>query len=264
MTDADPREPEPGLARIGQLIGPDGLSRLDNAFVVVVGLGAVGSYAVEALARSGVGRLRVVDFDRIQPSNLNRQLYALHSTLGQTKAQAAGQRIRDIRPRCHVESLSCFVHVETMEEVLADSPSLVIDAIDSLTPKVALLEACHQRGLTVLSAMGAALRSDPGRIRISRLSRTRICPLAKQVRKALRSCSPQTDPVCVWSDEPIAHLPERALAPPEPRQQSLQRGRPRRLLGSLPTLPGIFGLTLANAALEAILGDLWIGPPRLP
>jgi tRNA A37 threonylcarbamoyladenosine dehydratase len=204
-----------------------------------------------------VGRLRLVDFDRVHPSNLNRQLYALHSTVGQPKALLAAQRVKDIHPACRVEPLECFAHVDTFDRILSDQPDLVIDAIDSLSPKTALLAECSRRGLGVISAMGAALRTDPGRIRISPLSKTRICPLARQVRKKLGSEAPQADPLCVWSDEPTLELPEESVGEPEAQGADLQRGRPRRVLGSLPTLPGIFGLTVANAALEMLLGPCW-------
>jgi tRNA A37 threonylcarbamoyladenosine dehydratase len=247
--------------RIERLLGADGLARLADATVVVIGLGAVGSYAVEALARGGVGHLRLVDFDVVHPSNINRQLHALHSTIGLAKADLAAARVADINPRCRVQPMATFAHVETFDDILRRPCDVVIDAIDSMTPKVRLLAACVRRDLQVISCLGAALRTDPGKIRITSLARTRNCPLARQVRKALRGQGIDGRFPCVWSEEPVNHLPDQAVAEPDGDQPRVhQRGRPRRVLGSLPTIPGIFGLIAANKALEMLAGDAWPRP----
>lgn len=242
------------------MVGDQGLDRLRGAFAVVVGLGAVGGYATEALARGGVGRLRLVDFDRIRPSNVNRQLLALESTLGLPKAQAARTRVLEINPDCRVEALELFAAPETLEAILCGPPDLVIDAIDSLRPKVELLAACIQRGIPVISSMGAALRTDPTRIRCGPLSATRYCPLARRVRKALRAKGLEPGIACIYSDEPT-HA--RFVLPPEESGESdgdgSEGGTGRRVLGSLPTLTGIFGLFAANEALRLLLGDLFPG-----
>lgn len=263
------------------MIGPEGLGRLQRAHVAVIGLGAVGSYAVEGLARAGVGRLRLVDFDLVRPSNINRQLYALQSTLGQPKAQLAVRRVRDINPDCQAEAIEQFVHIDTMDQVLAGPPDLVIDAIDAVTPKVELLTALAQRNIPVISCMGAAMRTDPASVRVGPLADTLNCPLAKQVRKRLRarnvdlnfSCVHSIECICIdpASIEPLnttQHAVLRAMqhatqitagtsqapnaAPQEP-EELLQRGRTRKTLGSLPTLTGIFGLTAANTAIQTLL-----------
>jgi tRNA A37 threonylcarbamoyladenosine dehydratase len=235
------------------MIGPDKMERLSRSFVCVVGLGAVGSYATEALARSFVGRLRLVDCDEIRPTNFNRQLYALGSTLGQPKAQVAVQRVRDINPDCLTEALPLFAHEDTLDRILDGPPTLVLDTIDSVNPKVALLSACQQRGIPVLSCMGAALRRDPTKIRVGLLEHTHGCPLARQMRKRLRRRHVDLNIPCVYSQESVGNLPATAIAPEDPSEDSLKRGRPRRPLGSLPTLTGIFGLTLAHRALEILL-----------
>lgn len=248
------------FARIEVMLGPAGLERLRQARLVVVGLGAVGSYAVEALARAGVGHLRLVDHDTVKVSNLNRQLLALHSTLGEPKVELAAARVRDINPDCHVEALQAFCHTDTLDEVLAGPPDLVLDAIDSFNPKLELICAAVERGLPVLSSMGAALRTDPGRIRVGPLTEATHCPLARRLRKLLRRRGVTTDIPCVYSDEPVN---TRFVRPPEPRdapEQAFNQGRPRRVLGSLPTLTGIFGLTMAHEALRLLLGDLWPHP----
>ena len=246
------------LARIRRMIGEAGVQRLAEARVCVVGLGAVGSFATEALARAGVGHLRLVDFDTVHPSNLNRQLIALHSTLDRPKAPLAAERVQDINPRCVVEPLSLFAHVETLETILAAPLDVVIDAIDSLTPKIELIAAARQRGLHLVSSMGAALRTDPSKIHCTAAERTKVCPLARQVRKALRGRGVDLDFRCVWSSEPVDTLPETAVGDPE-QPSHHPRGRARSVLGSLPTLTGIFGLCCANEALRLLLGDAWPG-----
>jgi tRNA threonylcarbamoyladenosine dehydratase len=251
-------KPNEQFSRIERMIGADGLARLQACHVAVIGLGAVGSYAVEALARAGIGRLRLVDFDQVRPSNINRQLYALHSTLGQAKAQIARLRVGDINPACRVESMSLFVHRDTLDPVLAGPPDLVIDAIDSLAPKIELLTALVSRGIPIVSAMGAALRTDPAGVRVGPLSEIHHCPLAGKVRKKLRTRSIATDFPCVYSIEPVDLLPSSARGHDETAEEDFpQRGRKRSVLGSLPTLTGIFGLTAANTALRLLLKDLF-------
>jgi len=244
------------FSRVRRLIGEAGVKRLAEAHVVVVGLGAVGGYAVEGLARAGVGHLRLVDFDQVTASNINRQLYALHSTVGQYKTDLACRRILDINPACQVEPMRCFAHEESFDAILSGPPNLVIDAIDAITPKVALLAEVTRRNIPLLSSMGAALRSDPSKIHVGPLSQARICPLAKRVRTFLRRRGASVDFPCVYSTEPIHELPEDAIAPvAESEEPVLQRGRKRRTLGSLPTITGIFGLTLANEALRVLAGE---------
>jgi tRNA A37 threonylcarbamoyladenosine dehydratase len=244
------------LLRLSMLVGEQGIARLRRAHVVVCGLGAVGGYALEALVRAGVGRLRVVDFDEIRPTNFNRQLLALDSTVGMAKVEAARRRALDIRPDCVVETVRTFVHVETMDAVLEGPPDLAIDAIDSLRPKVELIAAAVRRGIPLVSSMGAALRTDPTRIRVGPLAASSRCPMARRVRQRLKRLGVPLGFPCVWSDEPTADLPEAALGEAEGDTEEIyRRGRRRRALGSLPTLTGIFGLFAANEALRIILGD---------
>lgn len=253
------------FSRIERLIGADGLERLHRARVVVCGLGAVGGYAVEGLVRAGVGHLRVVDFDVVQYSNFNRQLYALESTVGLPKVEAARLRAREIHPGCDVEALQLFVHHDTLDRVLEGPPDLVIDAIDGVSPKVALIEAAVRRGIPIVSSMGAALRSDPGRIRTGKLSEATHCPLARRVRRFLRSRGVAPEVPCVYSDEPTAGLPDTALGDPSDDAATVvERGRRRRTLGSLSTITGIFGLTAATAALKILLEDRYPHPSENP
>jgi tRNA threonylcarbamoyladenosine dehydratase len=246
---------EARFSRLERMIGPQGLERLHRCRVTVVGLGAVGSYAVEGLARAGIGMLRLVDFDEVRPSNINRQLYALTSTLGRPKVLVAKERVLDIYPDCRVETLEAFAHRETMDQVLEGPPDVVLDAIDALTPKVELLIAARGRGIPVVSCMGAALRTDPGLVRVGLLSEVHHCPLSSRVRRRLKRRGVPLDFACVYSVEPVKLLPTSASGTDDAQEElTMERGRKRGTLGSLPTLTGIFGLTLANAAIRTLLG----------
>ncbi len=247
---------DPRFSRIERMTGADGLQRLQASFVVVVGLGAVGSYAVEGLARAGVGHLRLVDFDEIRPSNINRQLYALSSTVGLAKTDVAAARVRDINPDCLIEAIRCFFDDTTADSVLGGPPSLVIDAIDSVSPKTHLLAEAMRRGIPVISSMGAALRTDPGLVRTGPLSEVTGCPLARLIRKRLRKRGIGVDIPCIYSTESVDDLPDGAVSDgADTSEETLLRGRPRRTLGSLPTLTGIFGLTAANLAIGMLLAQ---------
>jgi tRNA threonylcarbamoyladenosine dehydratase len=242
------------FARTERLVGAEGMGRLSAAHVTVVGLGAVGSYAVEALARAGVGHLRLVDFDVIRESNINRQLYALESTLGLPKVEVAAKRVHEINPACQVECLACFVHRESLDQVLAGATNMVLDAIDSLGPKVELIGAALARHLPLVSSMGAARRTDPLAVRLGLLSTIQSCRLASKVRKRLHHRGWSTDVLCVYSVEPILSASQSLVGSSlEGVPDFLQRGRDRRPMGSLPTITGIFGLVAAQAILSRIL-----------
>lgn len=241
--------------RIELMLGNDAFERLQKSYVIVVGLGAVGSYAVEGLARAGVGRLRVIDFDCVCQSNINRQLYALESTIGRQKCEVARERVLDINPECRIEAINAFVDSSTADEFFDDAPDLVIDAIDSLNPKVEMLAAVRNRDLNMISCLGAALRRDPTFIRIGTLNDVHFCPLGKEVRKRLNRRGVTLDFPCVYSDEPLPN-PLPIAAPTETLGEDplFARGRKRNTLGSLPTLTGIFGLTAANLAIKKLAG----------
>lgn len=247
------------FVRIQRLLGDEKCALLQQSFVTVVGIGAVGGYAVEALARAGVGRLRLVDFDILQPSNINRQILALESSLGRTKAEAAGARVRDINPQCRVEVMQEFAGEESVESILTPAPDLLIDAIDSLNPKVQLLTAAYHRDIPILSSMGASLRTDPTQIRVTDLMSTSHCPLARRLRQRLKRHGVTGGIRCVFSTEKVDFAYDEPEQQPAEEHPFDDRGRTRRVLGSLPTLPGIFGLTLANEALLRLSGHREVG-----
>ncbi len=231
------------LLRISRFLGDEAVDSLWDRFVVVVGVGAVGSYSLEALARSGIGTFRLVDFDTVEYSNINRQLVALESTIGKRKVDVACSRIHDIEHEIKVQTLPVFVDESTIEQVFAPfegkTPDLIVDAIDSVKSKCLLLSQAYARNIPVVSSMGAALRKDPSLVRTGDLMDTWGCPLAKQVRTNVRKQGVGKGIDVVFSPEVVEFTYG-------------QDGR-QKVLGSLPTLTGIFGLNLAHLALNRLL-----------
>jgi len=226
----------PQFERTHILIGDSGIAALAARHVFVAGLGGVGSYCAEALARAGIGRLTLIDHDVVGISNINRQLPALLSTVGQAKVDVVAARIRDINPDCRLEVRREFLTVDNIDFQVPADCDYVIDAIDALSSKTALVGKSLQRGLNVASSMGAGNRLDPGRIRIADISATEMCPLARQMRKRLlRHYGIRKGVLTAFSDEP----PKPPL-PPEPVDGP---GRPRAVNGTISYMPPIFGLT---------------------
>ena len=221
------------LNRIRLLLGDAAVTRLQNATVMVVGCGAVGSFAIEALARSGGGRLILVDFDRVEESNINRQLFALTSTVGAPKVDVAAARARDINPDIDVDVRAMFWDADTDLDV---RPDFVIDAIDTVASKIALIKWCVGHDTAFVSSMGAARKTDISRIRVSRISKTSVCPLAAKIRRMARDAGLPDFPV-VFSDEVAV-----AATPSAP-------------MGSMITVTGAFGLHLANVAIGHIINS---------
>ncbi|MGN0919760.1 MAG: ThiF family adenylyltransferase [Alphaproteobacteria bacterium] len=236
---------EDRLSRMRLMVGDRALKRLKQAHILVAGCGAVGGFAVEALARAGVGHLTIVDNDVISPSNINRQLVALHSTLGQKKVEVARRRLLDIAPDIRVDVVDALINANSVDDILAYQPDFVVDAIDSLNPKVCLIEALVKAEIPFVSSMGAAMKTRPELVQLARMRDSYQCPLAAFIRKRLRRREVPLDFPVVYSPEKPdkAHL----KSPEEPLQKS---GRARNEMGSLPTLTGIFGLMCAQVALD--------------
>ena len=231
------------FARTQMLLGEDGLNKLKNSKIMIVGLGAVGGYVLEALARSGVGNFILVDFDKFEESNINRQILALSETIGLKKTEVAKQRVFSINPNANVDVIDMFVNNDTIDELLKNNPDFVVDAIDALNPKCCLMQALTEKNIPFISSMGAALKTDTSKIKFGNLSNSKNCSLAKFVRKRLRKRGVDISKIkCVWSEEQI-NLPDNAI---ELEESQKENGRIRHTLGSLPTITAIFGLTIAN------------------
>ncbi|HOG31243.1 MAG TPA: tRNA threonylcarbamoyladenosine dehydratase [Candidatus Syntrophosphaera sp.] len=236
------------LRRSALLLGEEAIARLKGASVCVIGLGGVGSYAVEALARAGIGRFTLIDFDIVGETNLNRQLFALRETIGQAKVDLAQRRILAINPEAKVICHQEFLDADNRVELLAEVDSF-IDAIDSLGPKIGLLEYAVRRELEFVSVMGAGNRLDPAQVQLTSIKKSHNCPLARRVRKYLGRRGIKADFPCVWSSE----LP---LRPDEdtdiPDEIILQRGRQRQTVGSVSYLPAIMGMVAASWVIRQI------------
>lgn len=218
------------------LLGDTAHQKLRTSHIAVVGCGAVGSFAAEALARIGVGHITLIDPDTVERSNINRQLCALESTIDRSKVAVMADRIHDICPDTHVFPMRLFVDAQTCPEAFADRPDFVIDAMDSLTAKADMLAWLYQNNIPMISAMGAALKTDFQRIKIAPLGKTTTCPVASRLRKLLRNKGIPLDIPCVYSDE----IPSKTF-------------EPNRQMGSLITITGQFGLILADYAIHYLI-----------
>jgi tRNA A37 threonylcarbamoyladenosine dehydratase len=240
--------------RTGLLLGNEGLELLQNSHVAIFGLGGVGSYAAESLARSSVGKLTIIDFDKVGITNINRQNIALSDTVGLEKTGVMSERIALINPECTVDARQVFFCEENSEELLNTSYDAVIDAIDSFNPKIHLIVESVKKKLALFSAMGAAGKLDPSMIRTGDIAASTVCPLAKRVRKRLRAFDITTGFKVVYSIEPPVLPFSPDLIENDMKEFSLKRGRERMIQSSISHLPAIFGLTLAGMVIQHLTG----------
>ena len=239
---------EDRLSRMRLMVGESALKKLEKSHVCVVGCGAVGGYALESLARAGIKHLTLIDFDTISITNINRQLLALNSTIGQKKVDVAHQRIADISNDIQVDTLDILINQETVSKIIEIKPDFVVDAIDSLNPKVCLIETLVKNNIPFVSCMGAALKTKANLIQVEKMKNTRNDPLAGFIRKYLRRRGVPLDFKVVYSPE--LSKDKSKLAMPE---SAPEKGRARHQMGSLPTITGIFGLTCAQVALDYLI-----------
>lgn len=225
--------------RTRMMLGDDGANRLHQAAVAVFGVGGVGSFAVEALARAGVGKLLLCDSETVAPSNINRQLVAYQNTVGRLKVEVARERIASINPDCVVETFPFFFGEETLEQFPFACCDYVIDAIDSVPSKLLLIETCTRQNIPIISCMGAGNKLDPTCFRVGDIYQTSVCPLAKAIRTQCRKRGIRKLKV-VWSEELPVHPPrvEGKSNPP----------------GSVSFVPSVAGLILAGEVIKEISG----------
>lgn len=253
--------------RAARLLGDEGIARLARSTVTVFGVGGVGSFAAEALVRSGVGRVILVDYDRICVTNVNRQLHAMKGTLGKPKVEVMAERLRLINPDATIETRAEFYAAETSARLLVPEPDIVIDAIDNIAAKMHLIATCVRDRLRIVSAMGAAARLDPTQVRVADLSETRVDPFARDLRRNLRrkhglDCTQRTGVWAVFSEEPP--LPPQLLAYDDGAFRCVCPGgmngkndceHKNRVEGSIAFVPSVFGMTMASVAVK-LLCDL--------
>ena len=235
------------LERTELLLGEEKLDRLKRAHVLVVGLGGVGAYAAEMVARAGVGRMTIADADAVSPSNINRQLVALHSTIGRQKADILAERLRDINPAIELEVVNRYIRDEETYRLLDAAPyDYVVDAIDTLSPKLALIAAALERRLPLVSSMGAGAKMDPTKLEIADISKTHHCPLAHMLRKRLHKAGIRSGFKAVFSAEPVR---EGATILCEEQNKKSNTG-------TISYLPALFGIGCASVVVRGVIGEL--------
>lgn len=233
------------LERTELLIKENGLEKLNKATVLIVGLGGVGSFAAEFLARAGVGSMTIVDGDTVDITNINRQLPALHSTVGKHKVEVVAERLLDINPNLNLVKINEFLNPDRMDEVLDSAKfDFVLDCIDSVTPKVCLMIAARRRKIKMVSSMGAGGKMDPSKVLVRDISKTQNCYLAKEVRKRLKKEKIDKGIRCVFSNE---------LQNEESLKMTDGANYKRSFYGTISYIPAIFGLYAAAEVINYLV-----------
>ena len=233
------------FSRARMVMGDEAIERLARCSVAVFGIGGVGSYIAEALARGGVGRLLLIDSDRVAQSNINRQLIALRSTVGRLKVEVMAERIRDINPAARVETYPVFYGAETAEQIPFSGLDYISDAIDTVSSKLLLIRQAAEAGVPIISSMGTGNKLDPSRLELTDLSKTSVCPLARVMRRELGRRGVKHLRVVYSPEEPAYCAP---LETPPPGRRSVP--------GSVPWVPPVAGLLLGGAVVMDLVGDL--------
>ncbi len=229
------------------LLGKEKLERLNSAHVLVVGLGGVGAYAAEMICRAGVGRMTVADSDTVSESNINRQLIALHSTVGKSKAALVADRLRDINPEIELTVVEEYIRDEMTYRLLdAAKYDYIVDAIDTLSPKAALIKGALDRGIPIVSAMGSGAKTDPTRMEIADISQTHHCPLAHMLRKRLHKMGVRSGFQTVFSAEPVR---EGAVIISETTNKKSNAG-------TISYMPAVFGCGCASVVIRDLIGEM--------
>ena len=233
------------LSRTAMVISPEALERLREKRVAVFGVGGVGGYVCEALCRTGIGRFDLIDSDRVSLSNINRQIIALHSTVGQLKVDVMRSRMQDINPSCSVNTYPVFFSEENASDFPFREFDYVCDCIDSVRSKTALIRICSEQGIPVISAMGAGNKKDPSQLKVADIYSTKVCPLAKVIRTSLRKLG-VSSLKCVYSEEePVRTAAETAA---ETGTESV-----KRVPGSLSWMPSSMGLMIASEVIRDLI-----------
>ena len=229
------------------LLGKEKLNILQNAHVLVVGLGGVGAYAAEMVARAGVGHMTIADADTVGESNINRQLLALHSTIGRHKSEVMAERLRDINPNIELHVVTDYIRDEKTYELLdAAHYDYVIDCIDTLSPKVNLIAGALERNIPLVSSMGAGAKTDPTQIEIKDIGKSHHCPLAHMLRKRLHKVGIRSGFYAVFSPEPVR---EGAMILAEETNKKSN-------VGTISYIPAVFGCACASVVIRDLLGEM--------
>ena len=242
------------FARFSMMVGEDGIDKLRNSHVIVFGVGGVGSYTVEALARSGVGHITMVDFDEISESNINRQLHSLRSTIGKSKIDVMKDRILDINPDCKVELVKRLVY-DDVDEVLGNNKyDFVVDAIDVIGSKINLIEYCVKNEINIISSMGFGNKMHPEMVEIAKIKNTSVCPMARTIRSILKKKGITNVPVVFSKEIPVQPNKSELFKEELPTEFRENNKIPRKTTpGSNSFVPGTAGLVLASYVVRKLL-----------
>ena len=242
------------FARFSMMVGEDGIEKLRNSRVIVFGVGGVGSYTVEALARSGVGHITMVDFDEISESNINRQLHSLRSTIGKSKIDVMKDRILDINPDCKVELVKRLVY-DDVDEVLGNNKyDFVVDAIDVIGSKINLIEYCVKNNISIISSMGFGNKMHPEMVEIAKIKNTSVCPMARTIRSILKKKGITNVPVAFSKEIPVQPNKSELFKEELPTEFRENNKIPRKTTpGSNSFVPGTAGLVLASYVVRKLL-----------
>lgn len=234
------------LERTELLLGEEKLNLLRNANVLVVGVGGVGAYAAEMIVRAGVGRMTIADADKVSESNINRQLVALHSTIGREKCDILAERLKDINPELQLFVVNRFIKDDETDALLdSDKFDYVVDAIDTLSPKLALIKGALDRGIPLVSSMGAGAKTDPTLMEIKDIAKTHHCPLAHMLRKRLHKIGIKRGFWAVFSPEPVR---EGAMILCEEQNKKSN-------VGTISYIPAMFGIGCASVVVRDLVGE---------
>ncbi len=235
------------LERTELLLGGEKLDMLKSANVLVVGVGGVGAYAAEMIARAGVGRMTIADADTVGETNINRQLVALHSTIGEYKTDILARRLRDINPQLELTVVPEYIKDELTDQLLDSSKfDYIVDAIDTLSPKVALIQGALERSIPLVSSMGAGAKTDPTLMEIKDISKSHHCPLAHMLRKRLHKAGIRKGFKAVFSPEEVR---EGAMILCEERNKKSN-------VGTISYIPALFGIGCASVVIRGIIGEM--------
>lgn len=240
------------LSRTELLIGKEGLDKLKKSKVIVFGIGGVGSFTTEALVRSGIGNLVIVDNDDICLTNINRQIHATTKTLGSSKVDTMKNRILDINPECNIEAKETYVDATNLNNLIGEDVDYVVDAIDTVTSKLAIIEYCKERGISVISSMGTGNKLDPTRFKVTDIYKTSVCPLAKVMRHELKKRGVKECKV-LFSDETPLKPYEEVAKELSKTVESAKSAKKRQTPGSIAFVPPVAGMIIAGEVVKDII-----------
>lgn len=240
------------FGRTALLIGEDAMLRLEQAHVIVFGVGGVGGFVVEALARAGVGSIDIVDNDEVNVTNINRQIIALHSTIGRAKVDVMKERVEAINPSCKVTAHQCFYLPETADLFDFTKYTYVVDAVDTVTAKLQIITAAKEANVPVISCMGTGNKLDPSKFQVADVSKTSVCPLAKVMRKECKERGLKDVKVLYSTELPRKAEPKLLQAALDKEREQGSAGQKRSIPASISFVPSVAGLMIAGEVVREI------------